>query len=300
MTALHLAPAGRVVLATKQRLEDCNTNFAQGGICCVADPADTFAAHVQDTLVAGAGLCDEAVVRRIVSEAPAGIRDLIDCGVRFARKDDGTWDLGREGGHSMRRIFHAGDITGQKCEAAMIRTLKRHPAIDVRERTMVIELITTRRLGLPGHSRCVGAYVLDTETGEIYAVRAPNTVLATGGCGKVYLYTCNPDIATGDGVALAWRAGARIANMEFVQFHPTCLYHPKAKRFLISEAVRPVEARACGLANGREARQRGASVHGRLHAAAAVVGRGDDRDEVLRHVDAERKAGLVDVGEALL
>ena len=238
MTALHLAPAGRVVLATKQRLEDCNTNFAQGGICCVADPADTFAAHVQDTLVAGAGLCDEAVVRRIVSEAPAGIRDLIDCGVRFAKKDDGTWDLGREGGHSMRRIFHAGDITGQKCEAAMIRTLRRHPAIDVRERTMVIELITTRRLGLPGHSRCVGAYVLDTETGEIYAVRAPNTVLATGGCGKVYLYTCNPDTATGDGIALAWRAGARIENMEFIQFHPTCLYHPQAKRFLISEAVR--------------------------------------------------------------
>ncbi len=238
MSALHLASAGRVVLATKRRLEDCNTNFAQGGICCVADPADTFAAHVQDTLIAGAGLCDEKVVRRIVSEAPAGIRDLIDCGVRFAKKEDGSWDLGREGGHSMRRIFHAGDITGQKCEAAMIRTLKRHPAIDVRERTMVIDLVTTRRLGIPGHSRCVGAYVLDTETGEIYAVRAPNTVLATGGCGKVYLYTCNPDIATGDGVALAWRAGARIANMEFVQFHPTCLYHPKAKRFLISEAVR--------------------------------------------------------------
>ena len=238
MTALHLASAGRVVLATKQRLEDCNSNFAQGGICCVADPADTFAAHVQDTLIAGAGLCDEKVVRRIVSEAPAGIRDLIDCGVRFAKKEDGSWDLGREGGHSMRRIFHAGDITGQKCEAAMIRTLKRHPAIDVREHTMVIDLVTTRRLGLPGPSRCVGAYVLDTESGEIYAVRTPNTVLATGGCGKVYLYTCNPDTATGDGVALAWRAGARIANMEFVQFHPTCLYHPKAKRFLISEAVR--------------------------------------------------------------
>ena len=160
MTALHLASVGRVVIATKQRLEDCNTNFAQGGICCVADPSDTFAAHVQDTLVAGAGLCDEKVVRRIVSEAPAGIRDLIDCGVHFAKKEDGSWDLGREGGHSMRRIFHAGDITGQKCEAAMIRTLKRHPAIDVREHTMVIDLVTTRRLGLPGPSRCVGAYVL--------------------------------------------------------------------------------------------------------------------------------------------
>ena len=238
ITALHLASAGRVVLVTKERLADCNSNFAQGGICCVADPADTFENHVADTLVAGAGLCDEPVVRRIVSEAPAAIQDLIDCGVKFNRKEDGAWDLGREGGHSMRRIFHAGDITGQKCEAAMIRTLRKHPVLDVREQTIVIDLIVTRRLGLKGPNRCVGAYVLDKRTNEIYAVRAPNTVLATGGCGKVYLYTCNPDVATGDGVALAWRAGAKIANMEFIQFHPTCLYHPKAKRFLISEAVR--------------------------------------------------------------
>lgn len=238
ITALHLASAGRVVLVTKERLADCNSNFAQGGICCVADPADTFENHVADTLIAGAGLCDEPVVRRIVSEAPAAIQDLIDCGVKFNRKEDGAWDLGREGGHSMRRIFHAGDITGQKCEAAMIRTLRKHPVLDVREQTIVIDLIVTRRLGLKGPNRCVGAYVLDKRTNEIYAVRAPNTVLATGGCGKVYLYTCNPDVATGDGVALAWRAGAKIANMEFIQFHPTCLYHPKAKRFLISEAVR--------------------------------------------------------------
>ena len=238
MCALHLAPAGRTVLVTKQRLADCNTNFAQGGICCVADPSDSFEEHVRDTQIAGAGLCDEDVVRRIVSEAPAGIRDLIDCGVRFAKKEDGSWDLGREGGHSMRRIFHAGDITGQKCEAAMIRTLRRHPEIDVRENTVVIDLVTTKRLGLKGPNRCVGAYVLDKATDEIYAVRSPNTVLATGGCGKVYLYTCNPDVATGDGIALAWRAGAKVENMEFIQFHPTCLYHPKAKRFLISEAVR--------------------------------------------------------------
>ncbi len=238
MTALHLAPAGRTVLVTKDRLEDCNSNFAQGGICCVADPADTFEAHVADTLIAGAGLCDEEVVRRIVSEAPAGIKDLIDCGVKFAKKEDGTWDLGREGGHSMRRIFHAGDITGEKCERAMIRTLKKHPAITYHEETIVIDLIITSRIGVKGPSRCVGAYVLDKKTNEIYAIRCPNTILATGGCGKVYLYTCNPDVATGDGIALAWRAGAKIANMEFIQFHPTCLYHPKAKRFLISEAVR--------------------------------------------------------------
>ena len=238
MSALHLAAAGRTVLVTKQRLEDCNTNFAQGGICCVADPSDSFEEHVRDTQIAGAGLCDEAVVRKIVSEAPAGIRDLIDCGVRFAKKEDGSWDLGREGGHSMRRIFHAGDITGQKCEAAMVRTVKRHPEIEVHEDTIVIDLIITKRIGVKGPNRCVGAYVLDRKTDEIYAIRSPNTVLATGGCGKVYLYTCNPDVATGDGVALAWRAGAKVENMEFIQFHPTCLYHPQAKRFLISEAVR--------------------------------------------------------------
>ena len=238
MTALHLAPAGRTVLVTKGKLEDCNSNFAQGGICCVADPADTFENHTADTLVAGAGLCDEAVVRQIVAEAPAGIRDLIDCGVKFAKKEDGSWDLGREGGHSMRRIFHAGDITGEKCEKAMIRTLKRASGVEWHDQTIVIDLIITRRIGVKGENRCVGAYLLDTKTNEIYAVRSPNTILATGGCGKVYLYTCNPDVATGDGIALAWRAGAKIKNMEFIQFHPTCLYHPQAKRFLISEAVR--------------------------------------------------------------
>ena len=238
ISALHLSRSGKVVLATKCGLADCNTNFAQGGICCVKDPADSFDAHVADTLVAGAGLCDEAVVRRLVEEAPGGIDDLIACGVKFARGADGKWDLGREGGHSARRILHAGDITGEKCEAAMIRTIRRHPEIDVRENTVVIDLVVTRRLGIPGPNRCIGAYVLDTSTNEIYAVRACETILATGGCGKVYLYTCNPDTATGDGIAIAWRAGAKIENMEFIQFHPTCLYHPKAKRFLISEAVR--------------------------------------------------------------
>ena len=246
MSALHLAAYGRVIVATKGRLADCNTNFAQGGICCVMDPSDTFDRHARDTMIAGAWLGDTRVVHEICEHAPEGIRDLIDCGVRFARRDDGSWDLTREGGHSARRIFHAGDITGEKCEAAMIRrvrsvaakTGRTGPGIDVREQTVVIDLVMSRRIGLPGENRCIGAYVLDRTTGEIYAVRAPDTVLATGGCGKVYLYTCNPDTATGDGVAMAWRAGAKIENMEFIQFHPTCLYHPKAKRFLISEAVR--------------------------------------------------------------
>ena len=237
MSALHLSSYGKVVLVTKGRLADCNSNFAQGGICCVMDPADTFDKHARDTMIAGAWLGKTKVVHEICENAPAGIQDLLDCGVKFARKEDGDWDLTREGGHSARRIFHAGDITGEKCESAMIRRLKKSP-VDYREQTIVIDLIMSNRIGLDGESRCLGAYVLDKTTGEIYAVRSPNTILATGGCGKVYLYTCNPDTATGDGIALAWRAGAKIENMEFMQFHPTCLYHPKAKRFLISEAVR--------------------------------------------------------------
>jgi L-aspartate oxidase len=237
MSALHLASFGRVVVVSKGRLSDCNSNFAQGGICCVADPNDTFDRHARDTMIAGAWLGRSEVVHEICEHAPEGIQDLIDCGVRFAKRKDGSWDLTREGGHSARRIFHAGDITGEKCEAALIRRARRAP-IDLREQTIVIDLVMTKRIGLKGENRCIGAYVLDKPTGEIYAVRSPNTVLATGGCGKVYLYTCNPDCATGDGIALAWRAGARIENMEFIQFHPTCLYHPQARRFLISEAVR--------------------------------------------------------------
>jgi L-aspartate oxidase len=237
MSALHLAGKGKVVVVTKSRLQDCNTNFAQGGICCVSDPADDFDKHARDTLIAGAWLGRREVVHQICEHAPEGIDDLIRCGVKFAKKKNGEWDLTREGGHSARRIFHAGDITGEKCEAAMIRRVRRSD-VDVREHTIVIDLIMTRRIGLKGVNRCIGAYVLDKRTGEIYAIRSHETVLATGGCGKVYLYTCNPDTATGDGIALAWRAGAKIENMEFVQFHPTCLYHPQAKRFLISEAVR--------------------------------------------------------------
>ena len=237
MSALHLASYGKVVLVTKERLADCNTNFAQGGICCVMDAADSFDKHARDTMIAGAWLGKSSVVHEICEHAPEGIQDLVDCGVKFGRKDDGSWDLTREGGHSARRILHAGDITGEKCEAAMIRRIRKSD-IDVREHNIVIDLVMSRRIGIPGENRCLGAYVMDKTTGEIYAVRSPNTILATGGCGKVYLYTCNPDTASGDGIAIAWRAGAKIENMEFVQFHPTCLYHPQAKRFLISEAVR--------------------------------------------------------------
>ena len=237
MSALHLAAYGKVIVVTKERLQDCNSNFAQGGICCVMDPDDTFDKHARDTMIAGAWLGNSKVVHEICEGAPEGIQDLIDCGVRFARKADGSWDLTREGGHSARRIFQAGDITGEKCESAMIRRLRKS-GVEFREHTIVIDLIMAKRIGLKGENRCLGAYVMDKKSGEIYAVRSPNTILATGGCGKVYLYTCNPDTATGDGIALAWRAGAKIENMEFMQFHPTCLFHPKAGRFLISEAVR--------------------------------------------------------------
>ena len=180
MSALHLSSYGRVTLVTKGRLADCNTNFAQGGICCVMDPADSFDRHARDTMIAGAWLGRTEVVHEICENAPAGIQDLIDCGVKFARRPDGSWDLTREGGHSARRILHAGDITGEKCEAAMIRRVRRSGA-DIREQTIVVDLIMTRRLGLKGENRCVGAYVLDKPTGEIYAVRSANTIRATGG-----------------------------------------------------------------------------------------------------------------------
>jgi len=240
MSALNLAPHGKVLLLTKKRLSDCSTNRAQGGIACVIDQEDSFEQHMADTIDVGAGLCHEKVVRKIVSEGPARLKELIEMGVNFNARDDGKpgFDLGREGGHSQRRVLHAGDITGQEIESVLVSQAMSHPSITMQEDAMVIDLITTRWLHRPEANQCVGAYVLDEKSGEIYAVRAPATVMATGGCGKVYLYTCNPDIATGDGIALAWRAGASIANMEFIQFHPTCLYHPKAKRFLISEAVR--------------------------------------------------------------
>ncbi|MDA3926221.1 MAG: L-aspartate oxidase [Kiritimatiellae bacterium] len=240
MSALYLAPHGKVLLLTKKRLSDCNTNRAQGGIACVIDQKDSFDQHMADTIDVGADLCKEKVVRKIVSEGPGRLKDLIDLGVAFNVRHDGKlgYDLGREGGHSQRRVLHSGDITGQKIETVLVNQALDHSNITMLEDAMVIDLITTRWLHRPEANQCVGAYVLDEKSGEIYAVRAPSTIMATGGCGKVYLYTCNPDIATGDGIALAWRAGASITNMEFIQFHPTCLFHPKAKRFLISEAVR--------------------------------------------------------------
>jgi L-aspartate oxidase len=242
--ALKVAPHGRVAIVTKKDRAESNTNYAQGGIAAVTSKEDSFALHVRDTLAAGAGLCKENVVRTIVEEGPARIAELIELGMKFSERDapaeDGgkELDLGREGGHSKRRILHAKDVTGREIERALLNAASRQPNIEIFENHIAVDLITSRKVGLQDGNHCLGAYVFEKKSGHVWAFTAPVTLLATGGCGKVYLYTTNPDIATGDGVAMAYRAGATIANLEFVQFHPTCLYHPQAKSFLISEAVR--------------------------------------------------------------
>ncbi|HEV2393263.1 MAG TPA: L-aspartate oxidase [Verrucomicrobiae bacterium] len=242
--ALKVAAHGRVAIVTKKDKAESNTNYAQGGIAAVTSKEDSFELHVRDTLEAGAGLCKEEVVRTIIQEGPARIAELIELGMHFSERQlpsaDGSreLDLGKEGGHSKRRILHAKDITGREVERALLAAIAQQPNIQIFENHFAIDLITSQKLGYVGDHRCLGAYVLDKRSGQVRTFRAPVTLLATGGCGKVYLYTTNPDIATGDGVAMAYRAGAAVANMEFIQFHPTCLFHPKAKSFLISEAVR--------------------------------------------------------------
>jgi L-aspartate oxidase len=239
--ALKVAAHGRVAIVTKKSRAESNTNYAQGGIAVVTSKEDSFEAHVRDTLEAGAGLCKEDVVRTIVEEGPERVQELIELGMRFSEREiNGTreLDLGREGGHSQRRILHAKDVTGREIERALLAAIASKPNIEVFEDHFGIDLITSQKLGYVGTNRCLGVYVLDKKSGQVQTFSAPVILLATGGCGKVYVYTTNPDIATGDGVAMAYRAGAPIANMEFIQFHPTCLYHPRAKSFLISEAVR--------------------------------------------------------------
>jgi L-aspartate oxidase len=242
--ALRAAKLGTVAIVTKKNRADSNTNWAQGGIASVWGPDDTVELHVRDTLDAGAGLCRESVVRTILSEGPQRIADLIALGTRFDEQGEGgtpgqrALDLTREGGHSRRRVLHAKDATGAEIERALLKAVSAEPRIHVFETHVAVDLITTSKIGLDGENRCVGAYVLNGATQQVDTFAARAVILATGGCGKVYLYTTNPDIATGDGVAMAYRAGAAIANMEFIQFHPTCLFLPKAKTFLVSEAVR--------------------------------------------------------------
>ena len=234
--ALRLADRRRVALVTKRSIEDSATAWAQGGIAAVLDDTDSIEAHIQDTFTAGANLCDPAATRFVVEHGREAIDWLIAEGVPFTRTPSG-YHLTREGGHSHRRVIHVADATGAAVQETLNEKVLRHPNITVLERHIVVDLITGAKLGLKSN-RCWGAYVLDLDRDEVVTLAAPNTVIATGGAGKVYLYTTNPDTATGDGIAMAWRAGCRVANMEFIQFHPTCLYHPHAKSFLITEAMR--------------------------------------------------------------
>jgi L-aspartate oxidase len=279
MTALRAAEHGTVLVVTKKRAEDSSTNWAQGGIAAVFSRDDSFADHERDTLRAGAGLCDRAVVRQVVFEGPDRVMELDALGVGFSRSRRG-YELGREGGHSRRRIVHASDFTGQAIESALLGRVAAHPRIEVREGQFAVDLILDSRLRrrpARGRDSCWGAYVMDAATGRIHPVTARATVLATGGSGKVYLYTSNPDIATGDGIAMAYRAGATVANLEFVQFHPTCLYHPRAKSFLLSEALRGEGAVLRTLDGTRFMRA--------VHPAAELA----PRDVVARAIDREMK-----------
>ena len=239
--ALRVADAGEVAIITKRRASDSATDWAQGGIAAVQSPEDSFDAHIQDTLDAGAGLCHEETVKFVVERGPDAIDALRKNGVEFdppRTPGSGEYDLTREGGHSQRRILHKADATGREIERSLLARVRNHPRISLFEDHCAIDLITATKLGRTGVNRALGAYVLEASTGEVHAYTAPVTLLATGGAGKIYLYTSNPDVASGDGMAMAYRAGATLANMEFMQFHPTCLFNPQAKSFLITEAVR--------------------------------------------------------------
>lgn len=237
--AIKAARLGSVAIVTKKEKSESNTNYAQGGIAAVMDKTDSFEEHIKDTLTCGAGLCHRDVVEFVVREAPERIQELIEWGVNFTRSEESPdlFDLGQEGGHHRRRVLHAQDLTGREIERALHERVAALKNVNIYENHIGIDLIVHR--DATGDSLgCLGAYVLDIEKDEIHTFRARYTILSTGGAGKVYLITTNPDIATGDGIAMAYRAGAEIANMEFIQFHPTCLFHPEAKAFLISEAVR--------------------------------------------------------------
>src|SRR5580693_2749194 len=245
--ALEAAASGDVLVVTKRSADESNTKYAQGGIAAVLGEGDSFAAHIADTLRAGAGLCHELAVDICVKEAPARIKMLRDVGARFDMAEGakgGAWpkpdetdlDLHLEGGHSARRVAHAADMTGREVERALLEAVARSPRVRLLEGHTAVDLITLAKYG--GPEVCAGAFVFDDASGKVITILARAVILATGGAGKVYLYTTNPDVATGDGVAMAYRAGAEVANMEFYQFHPTCLYHPQAQRFLITEAMR--------------------------------------------------------------
>jgi L-aspartate oxidase len=234
--ALLAAEHGHVVVATKKSLNDTNTNWAQGGVAAVLAKDDSFERHIDDTLVAGDGLCDRSVVEMCVLDGPAQVKRLLDLGVRLDRGPDGELDLGREGAHTRHRVVHWEDVTGREIQRALIEAVKKHSNITLLDEHIAVDLLSMAKYG--GDPGCFGAYVLDRRTGEVKTICARATVLASGGTGKVYVYTSNPDVATGDGIAMAYRIGAAVGDLEFVQFHPTVLYHPMARNFLLSEAMR--------------------------------------------------------------
>ncbi len=288
--ALKLAEYADVAIITKKEKAESNTNYAQGGIAAVIDKNDNYELHIQDTLKAGAGLCHKDAVELIVYEGPKRVQELIDWGVEFSRKNpphENELDLGREGGHSKNRIVHAKDLTGKEIEQSLLTAIKKHPRVEIFEQHIAIDLITEHHLENfagkePERPHCWGAYVFDKKQKIIKQFRAKATVLATGGSGQVYLHTTNPDIATGDGIAMAYRAGAKIANLEFMQFHPTTLYAPGANSFLISEAVRGFGAKL--------KTQDGKEFMKQYHPLAELA----PRDIVARAIDAELKKSGAD------
>lgn len=280
--ALKTAQRGTVTILSKEKVTSANTPWAQGGIAAVISKEDSFESHIYDTLQAGAGLCNEDAVRNVVEQAPDRVKDLMNWGVNFDRTKDSEIDLTREGGHSHRRILHFEDHTGSEIHRMLLSLCQNHPNIRILQDHFAIDLLTTRQFAPESKdpNRCFGVYVLDRETGIVKTMKAPVTVLSTGGAGKVYLYTTNWSGASGDGIAMAWRAGARVANLEFMQFHPTCLYHPDARNFLISEALRGE--------GGELKTAAGEAFMTKYHPRGSLA----PRDIVARSIDAEmKKAG---------
>ncbi len=281
--ALKVSEIGSVAIITKKKDSESNTNYAQGGIAAVLSPDDSFELHIQDTLKAGDGLCNLEVVKKVIQAGPLEVQELIKAGVNFSRTKD-QFDLGREGGHSRKRIAHASDLTGKEIETALIQAIKSRNNIRIHEDHIAVDLITQHHLRdyqkKPGEKiKCWGAYVLDARSGKVHKFLSRITLLATGGAGRIYQHTTNPDIATGDGIAMAYRAGARVANLEFIQFHPTALFHPQGDSFLISEAVRGE--------GGKLRLKSGTTFMENYHPQKELA----PRDVVARAIDAELKKG---------